>query len=150
MQCIFLQHDSWNLTLNKNNELYVTQLFLFLTFFRFTVRSDPRWCCTYLLDATDPLFVEIGRAFITQQLAGIQASYLHIWACVGHLCLKWTKGNINWLTDYSDIYLFQNMEGPVTYITGKLQIRLKFACTCQGYFFRSHFLFPLIFCVSLL
>ncbi|KAK4493383.1 hypothetical protein RD792_017717 [Penstemon davidsonii] len=34
----------------------------------FTVRSDPRWCCTYLLDATDPLFIEIGRAFIRKQL----------------------------------------------------------------------------------
>lgn len=34
----------------------------------FTVRSDPRWCCTYLLDATDPLFVKIGKAFIEQQL----------------------------------------------------------------------------------
>ncbi|XP_051133048.1 alpha-N-acetylglucosaminidase-like [Andrographis paniculata] len=34
----------------------------------FTVGSDPRWCCTYLLDATDPLFIEIGRAFILQQL----------------------------------------------------------------------------------
>ncbi|KAG5234115.1 alpha-N-acetylglucosaminidase [Salix suchowensis] len=30
----------------------------------FSVRSDARWCCTYLLDATDPLFIEIGRAFI--------------------------------------------------------------------------------------
>ncbi|XP_021900857.1 alpha-N-acetylglucosaminidase-like isoform X2 [Carica papaya] len=34
----------------------------------FSVRSDPRWCCTYLLDATDPLFVEVGGAFIEQQL----------------------------------------------------------------------------------
>ncbi|XP_010027872.2 alpha-N-acetylglucosaminidase isoform X1 [Eucalyptus grandis] len=34
----------------------------------FSVESNPRWCCTYLLDATDPLFVEIGRAFIEQQL----------------------------------------------------------------------------------
>ncbi|KGN63620.2 hypothetical protein Csa_013990 [Cucumis sativus] len=33
----------------------------------FTVHSDPRWCCTYLLDAMDPLFVEIGKAFIEQQ-----------------------------------------------------------------------------------
>ncbi|KAL7115177.1 hypothetical protein ACP275_04G169100 [Erythranthe tilingii] len=33
----------------------------------FTVSSDTRWCCTYLLDATDPLFVEIGKAFIMQQ-----------------------------------------------------------------------------------
>ncbi|KAJ8753533.1 hypothetical protein K2173_022774 [Erythroxylum novogranatense] len=34
----------------------------------FSVESDTRWCCTYLLDATDPLFIEIGRAFIQQQL----------------------------------------------------------------------------------
>ncbi|XAR50133.1 Alpha-N-acetylglucosaminidase [Bertholletia excelsa] len=34
----------------------------------FTVRSDPRWCCTFLLDATDPLFVDIGKAFIQEQL----------------------------------------------------------------------------------
>lgn len=34
----------------------------------FTVGGNPRWCCTYLLDATDPLFIEIGRAFIQQQL----------------------------------------------------------------------------------
>ncbi|KAK9925851.1 hypothetical protein M0R45_023115 [Rubus argutus] len=34
----------------------------------FSVESDPRWTCTYLLDATDPLFIEIGRAFIEQQL----------------------------------------------------------------------------------
>ncbi|ERN18352.1 hypothetical protein AMTR_s00055p00202230 [Amborella trichopoda] len=33
----------------------------------FTVRGDPRWCCTYLLDPTDPLFVQIGKAFIEQQ-----------------------------------------------------------------------------------
>ncbi|KAK9277974.1 hypothetical protein L1049_027531 [Liquidambar formosana] len=34
----------------------------------FTVQEDPRWCCTYLLDANDPLFIEIGKAFIEQQL----------------------------------------------------------------------------------
>ncbi|ESW20891.1 hypothetical protein PHAVU_005G023300 [Phaseolus vulgaris] len=33
-----------------------------------TVDSDPRWCCTYLLDASDPLFVEIGEAFIRKQI----------------------------------------------------------------------------------
>ncbi|XP_039131120.1 alpha-N-acetylglucosaminidase-like [Dioscorea cayenensis subsp. rotundata] len=33
----------------------------------FTVDSNPKWCCTYLLDATDPLFVEVGKAFIEQQ-----------------------------------------------------------------------------------
>ncbi|CAM8912675.1 unnamed protein product [Rhodiola kirilowii] len=34
----------------------------------FTVQSDLRWCCTYLLDAKDPLFVKIGKSFIEQQL----------------------------------------------------------------------------------
>ncbi|XP_057459524.1 alpha-N-acetylglucosaminidase-like [Actinidia eriantha] len=34
----------------------------------FTVGGDARWCCTFLLDATDPLFVEIGKAFVQQQL----------------------------------------------------------------------------------
>ncbi|KAL1346531.1 hypothetical protein HN51_020164 [Arachis hypogaea] len=33
-----------------------------------TVDGDPRWCCTYLLDPTDPLFVEIGEAFIRKQI----------------------------------------------------------------------------------
>ncbi|KAG9449509.1 hypothetical protein H6P81_009474 [Aristolochia fimbriata] len=34
----------------------------------FTVDGDPNWCCTYLLDATDPLFIEIGKAFIEEQV----------------------------------------------------------------------------------
>ncbi|XP_058077596.1 alpha-N-acetylglucosaminidase isoform X2 [Magnolia sinica] len=33
-----------------------------------TVNGDLRWCCTYLLDPSDPLFIEIGEAFILQQL----------------------------------------------------------------------------------
>ncbi|KAF6168395.1 hypothetical protein GIB67_018235 [Kingdonia uniflora] len=33
-----------------------------------TVNADPRWCCTYLLDPSDRLFVEIGEAFIRQQI----------------------------------------------------------------------------------
>ncbi|GFP92397.1 alpha-n-acetylglucosaminidase [Phtheirospermum japonicum] len=33
-----------------------------------TVNGDPRWCCTYLLDPSDPLFIEIGEAFIKQQI----------------------------------------------------------------------------------
>lgn len=33
-----------------------------------TVNGDPRWCCTYLLDPSDPLFVEIGDAFIKKQI----------------------------------------------------------------------------------
>ncbi|KAK6928768.1 Alpha-N-acetylglucosaminidase, tim-barrel domain [Dillenia turbinata] len=33
-----------------------------------TVNGDPRWCCTYLLDPSDPLFIEIGGAFVKQQI----------------------------------------------------------------------------------
>ncbi|XP_059651881.1 alpha-N-acetylglucosaminidase isoform X2 [Cornus florida] len=33
-----------------------------------TVDGDPRWCCTFLLDPSDPLFVEIGEAFIKRQI----------------------------------------------------------------------------------
>ncbi|XVE74203.1 hypothetical protein DITRI_Ditri11bG0179900 [Diplodiscus trichospermus] len=33
-----------------------------------TVDGDPRWCCTYLLNPSDPLFIEIGEAFIKQQI----------------------------------------------------------------------------------
>ncbi|XP_050154004.1 alpha-N-acetylglucosaminidase [Malus sylvestris] len=33
-----------------------------------TVDGDPRWCCTYLLDPSDPLFVEIGMAFVRRQV----------------------------------------------------------------------------------
>ncbi|CAA2958177.1 alpha-N-acetylglucosaminidase isoform X1 [Olea europaea subsp. europaea] len=33
-----------------------------------TVDGDPRWCCTYLLNPSDPLFIKIGEAFIKQQI----------------------------------------------------------------------------------
>ncbi|KAL3537485.1 hypothetical protein ACH5RR_000851 [Cinchona calisaya] len=33
-----------------------------------TVDADPRWCCTYLLDPSDSLFLKIGEAFIKQQI----------------------------------------------------------------------------------
>ncbi|KAI8024740.1 Alpha-N-acetylglucosaminidase [Camellia lanceoleosa] len=33
-----------------------------------TVDGDTRWCCTFLLDPSDPLFVEIGEAFIKRQI----------------------------------------------------------------------------------
>nr|XP_025885859.1 alpha-N-acetylglucosaminidase-like [Solanum lycopersicum] len=46
----------------------------------FTVNSDTRWCCTYLLDATDPLFIEIGKVFIEQQLKEYGRSS-HIYNC---------------------------------------------------------------------
>ncbi|XP_044490579.1 alpha-N-acetylglucosaminidase isoform X2 [Mangifera indica] len=34
-----------------------------------TVDGNPKWCCTYLLDPTDPLFIKIGEAFIRLQIA---------------------------------------------------------------------------------
>lgn len=49
-------------------------LLRFSTFFvmiRNTVNGDPRWCCTYLLDPSDTLFVEIGTAFIRRQVEGV-------------------------------------------------------------------------------
>ncbi|XP_072977763.1 alpha-N-acetylglucosaminidase-like [Typha angustifolia] len=46
----------------------------------FTVHGDTRWCCTYLLDATDPLFIEIGRLFIEQQIKEYGRSS-HIYNC---------------------------------------------------------------------
>ncbi|KAK9683017.1 hypothetical protein RND81_10G113000 [Saponaria officinalis] len=33
-----------------------------------TVSGDPRWCCTFLLDPSDPLFVKLGEAFIKKQI----------------------------------------------------------------------------------
>nr|XP_043623861.1 alpha-N-acetylglucosaminidase isoform X1 [Erigeron canadensis] len=33
-----------------------------------TVNANPRWCCTYLLDPSDPLFIQIGEAFIKKQI----------------------------------------------------------------------------------
>ncbi|XP_028781748.1 alpha-N-acetylglucosaminidase-like isoform X2 [Neltuma alba] len=46
----------------------------------FSVKSDPRWCCTYLLDATDPLFIEIGKAFVERQLQ-VHGTTSHIYNC---------------------------------------------------------------------
>ncbi|CAL4939486.1 unnamed protein product [Urochloa decumbens] len=33
-----------------------------------TVDADPKYCCTYLLGPSDALFLEVGQAFIRQQL----------------------------------------------------------------------------------
>lgn len=45
-----------------------------------TVDHDPRWCCTLLLDPTDKLFVEIGQAFVQQQLKEYGGTS-HIYNC---------------------------------------------------------------------
>ncbi|KAI4382992.1 hypothetical protein MLD38_008879 [Melastoma candidum] len=34
-----------------------------------TVDGNPKWCCTFLLNPSDPLFIEIGEAFIKKQIA---------------------------------------------------------------------------------
>uniref|UniRef100_A0A803LC15 Alpha-N-acetylglucosaminidase n=1 Tax=Chenopodium quinoa TaxID=63459 RepID=A0A803LC15_CHEQI len=33
-----------------------------------SVSGDARWCCTFLLDPSDPLFVKLGEAFIKKQI----------------------------------------------------------------------------------
>lgn len=33
-----------------------------------TINGDTRWCCTFLLDPSDPLFIEIGEAFVKRQM----------------------------------------------------------------------------------
>ncbi|EMS50400.1 hypothetical protein TRIUR3_11279 [Triticum urartu] len=33
-----------------------------------TVDGNPRWCCTYILDPSDALFIDVGQAFIKQQM----------------------------------------------------------------------------------
>lgn len=51
----------------------------FLVLIRNTVNGDPRWCCTYLLDPSDPLFIELGAAFIKRQIEGV--FYAHLLIC---------------------------------------------------------------------
>lgn len=45
-----------------------------------TVDRDPRWCCTFLLDPTDALFVEIGQTFVQQQIKEYGGTS-HIYSC---------------------------------------------------------------------
>lgn len=45
---------------------------------RNTVDGNPKWCCTYLLDPSDPLFVEIGEAFILKQIRGKHSTAVRI------------------------------------------------------------------------
>ncbi|RDX83754.1 Alpha-N-acetylglucosaminidase, partial [Mucuna pruriens] len=54
----------------------------------FSVKNDLKWCCTYLLDATDSLFIEIGKAFIEKQL--------QVWKNQSHLQLS--------MLDHSDTF----------------------------------------------
>ena len=47
----------------------------FLALVRNTVHGDPRWCCTYLVDPSNPLFVELEAAFIRRQVEGVFYSH---------------------------------------------------------------------------
>ena len=49
-----------------------------ILYFRNTVDANPKWCCTYLLDPSDSLFIDVGQAFIRQQIKGI---YLPFFWC---------------------------------------------------------------------
>ena len=51
--------------------MHVSSKCFIVILYRNTVDGDPRWCCTYLLDPSDPLFVEIGEAFIRKQIKGM-------------------------------------------------------------------------------
>jgi len=107
------------------------------------VDGDSRWCCTYLLNPSDPLFIEIGEAFIKQQTEGTLKLFLFF--NLGKLCdpLK-AFSQIRYILtklppDHSlfdiitRLYVFdftlllsQNMERLQTYITGNyLQFALK-------------------------
>ncbi|XP_024535814.1 alpha-N-acetylglucosaminidase isoform X2 [Selaginella moellendorffii] len=45
-----------------------------------TVDGNPQWCCTYLLQPMDPLFIQIGKAFIEQQVKEY-GSTQHVYNC---------------------------------------------------------------------
>lgn len=51
--------------------IFFLRFSIFVVMIRNTVDGDPRWCCTYLLDPSDPLFVELGMAFVRRQVEGL-------------------------------------------------------------------------------
>ena len=72
------QNENIFLFIELFNSLYVLRI-LFLVHVRNTVNGDPRWCCTYLLDPSDPLFVELGAAFIKRQIEGVFYVHCSVW-----------------------------------------------------------------------
>lgn len=61
-----------------------------ISFFRNTVDGNPQWCCTYLLDPKDPLFVDVGEAFIKQQIKGILQRHKLLLVYLALYC-KWIE-----------------------------------------------------------
>lgn len=56
-------------------------------YFRNTVNANPKWCCTYLLDPSDSLFIDVGQAFIKQQIKGIYLPFFLQDMIIGNLNL---------------------------------------------------------------
>ncbi|PWZ41645.1 Alpha-N-acetylglucosaminidase [Zea mays] len=96
----------------------------------FTVESNPRWCCTYLLDASDPLFVEIGKLFIEEQIREYGRTS-HIYNCdtfdentpplsdpnyISSLGAATFRVERNALL-YCHVLGYMDMQGSVTFIT---------------------------------
>lgn len=46
---------------------------------RGSVTADPKFCCDFILDGSDPLFARIGRAFIEAQIAEYGTD--HVYNC---------------------------------------------------------------------
>ena len=63
--------------------------------FRNTVDADPRWCCTYLLGPSDALFIEVGQAFIKQQIKGMYLSFFSL----QHMKLDFVPKFLNQIKD---------------------------------------------------
>ena len=70
--------------------------------FRNTVDADPRWCCTYLLGPSDALFIEVGQAFIKQQIKGMYLSFFFLATYETWFCSKVSESNKR----YIDIHPF--------------------------------------------
>jgi len=90
---------------------------LFPLCYRFSVKNDLKWCCTYLLDATDSLFIEIGKAFIEKQLQGGQSCW-HNKMLTEIVLYKYPDTNLI-VCDVFYYVFTQSMEEPAIYITGK-------------------------------
>ena len=69
--------------------------------FRNTVDADPRWCCTYLLGPSDALFIEVGQAFIKQQIKGMYLSFFSL----QHMKLDFVPKLVYRYSSFSFIFL---------------------------------------------
>jgi len=66
-----------------------------------TVDVDPRWCCTYLLGPSDALFIEVGQAFIKQQIKGMYLSFFSL----QHMKLDFVPKLVYRYSSFSFIFL---------------------------------------------